>query len=44
MDGSLIFTTAEIVIGEATDLVFKRETDSITTYKELKIYPKTKTE
>jgi uncharacterized protein len=40
MDDNLIYTTAEIVIGEATDLVFKRETDSITTYKELTIYPR----
>jgi uncharacterized protein len=40
MDDNLIYTTAEIVIGEATDLVFKRETDSITTYKELAIYPR----
>ena len=38
MDGNLVYTTAEIVIGEATDLVFKRETDSVTTYKELTIY------
>ena len=37
-----IFTTAEIVIGEATDLSFKREYDSLTTHKELIIHPITK--
>ena len=42
MDGSIISTTAEIIIGEAPDLVFKREQDSITTFKELKIYQKDK--
>jgi uncharacterized protein len=35
MDGNLIFTTAEIVIGEATDLRFLRKIDSLTTFKEL---------
>ena len=40
MDGSIIFTTAEIIIGEAPDLSFKREFDSVTTLKELKIYTK----
>jgi uncharacterized protein len=35
MDDNLIYTTAEIVIGEAKDLAFYRETDSLTTYKEL---------
>lgn len=40
MDGSLISTTAEIIIGEASDLIFKREFDSVTTFKELKIYTK----
>jgi len=40
MDGSIIFTTAEIIIGEALDLSFKREFDSVTTLKELKIYTK----
>jgi predicted DNA-binding protein with PD1-like motif len=39
MDGSIIFTTAEIIIGEAPDLIFTRETDPATSYKELKIYP-----
>jgi predicted DNA-binding protein with PD1-like motif len=40
MDGSIISTTAELVIGEAPDLSFTRETDSTTTFKELKVYPK----
>jgi predicted DNA-binding protein with PD1-like motif len=40
MDGSIISTTAEIIIGEAPDLIFRREQDSVTTFKELKIYPK----
>jgi uncharacterized protein len=35
MDGNLIYTTAEIVIGEMTNVVFSRQLDSITTYKEL---------
>lgn len=37
LEGNLIYTTAEIVIGEAENLTFSRETDPITTYKELKI-------
>lgn len=37
MEGNLIYTTAEIVIGEAEHLSFTRETDPQTTYKELKI-------
>ena len=40
MDGTIVYTTAEIIIGEAPDLIFKRETDSVTTYKELKVYTK----
>jgi predicted DNA-binding protein with PD1-like motif len=42
MDGSIISTTAEIIIGEVPDLIFKRELDSVTTLKELKIYTKDK--
>jgi predicted DNA-binding protein with PD1-like motif len=37
MDGNLIYTTAELVLGEAMDVQFKRELDPITTYKELKV-------
>jgi uncharacterized protein len=40
MDDNLIYTTAEIVIGEATDLAFFRETDTLTTYKELVVKPR----
>ena len=39
VDGCIIYTTAEIIIGEAPDLLFTRETDPATTFKELKIYP-----
>ncbi len=39
-EGSLIYTTCEIVIGILDDVVFKRELDSTTGYKELKIYRK----
>ncbi len=39
-DGNLIYTTAEIVVGEIWDVRFSRQTDSITTYKELVVEPK----
>ena len=37
MDGCLVYTTAEIIVGESPDLTFSREQDSVTTHKELKI-------
>lgn len=37
VDGCQIYTTAEIVIGEANGLVFTREADKLTGYKELTI-------
>jgi len=37
LEGSEIYTTAEIVIGEAEHLQFRRETDPITTFKELTV-------
>jgi uncharacterized protein len=37
MEGCEIYTTAEIVIGEANALRFRRETDPETTFKELTI-------
>lgn len=37
VEGCQIYTTAEIVIGEAVGMVFKRETDKVTGYKELTI-------
>lgn len=42
MDGSIVFTTAEIIIGEIPDMIFRREQDSVTNFKELKIYTKEK--
>lgn len=36
-EGCVIYTTAEIVIGEATGLVFSREKDEQTGYQELRI-------
>ena len=39
LPGSLVYTTAEIVIGDLEDVIFKREIDGETGYKELKIYP-----
>jgi uncharacterized protein len=39
-EGCKIYTTAEIVIGATDEIVFTRETDAETTYKELKIRPK----
>lgn len=35
LEGCIVFTTVEIVIGEATGLIFHRETDPRTTFKEL---------
>lgn len=40
LEGNEIYTTAEIVIGEARHLQFRRETDPETTFKELVIRPK----
>ena len=34
-DGNIIYTTAEIVIGEASNLRFVRKLDSLTTFNEL---------
>lgn len=36
-EGCKIYTTAEIIIGATDELIFTRETDAETTYKELKI-------
>lgn len=41
-EGCKIYTTAEIVIGVTNEIVFTRETDQETTYKELKIRPRKK--
>ena len=40
MDGNLIYTTAEIIIGEVLDVKFSRKLDSMTTYNELFIEKK----
>ncbi|MEL7144483.1 MAG: PPC domain-containing DNA-binding protein [Cyanobacteria bacterium J06643_4] len=37
MDGSTIYTTAEIVLGIMPDTIFKREIDPLTGYRELTI-------
>lgn len=42
LEGSEIYTTAEIVIGEAGQLRFGRDTDPITTFKELTIQKRAK--
>jgi predicted DNA-binding protein with PD1-like motif len=39
-EGCIIYTTAEIVIGATDEIVFSRETDAETTFKELKIRPR----
>jgi uncharacterized protein len=39
-EGSEVFTTAEIVLGELTDVVFSRPLDPETTYDELVISPR----
>lgn len=43
VEGCLVYTTAEIVIGEATGMEFRRETDKSTGYKELTIRPRGRT-
>ncbi|MBD2012580.1 DNA-binding protein [Microcoleus sp. FACHB-53] len=40
LEGCIIYTTAEIVIGTSEDLVFLRTVDESTGYKELDIQPK----
>jgi uncharacterized protein len=42
VEGCPIYTTAEILIGEAEDLQFTREQDAASGYKELKIRPRSK--
>ncbi|TGE27090.1 PPC domain-containing DNA-binding protein [Hymenobacter metallicola] len=39
LDGNIIYTTAELVIGVLEELDFRRETDPVSTYKELRVYP-----
>ncbi len=40
MDHMIVFTTAEIVIGDCTELLFSREMDPRTGFKELVINKK----
>ncbi len=40
LDGCIIYTTAEIVIGTCEDFIFLRTMDENTGYKELEIQPK----
>jgi predicted DNA-binding protein with PD1-like motif len=40
LDSNLVYTTAEIVIGEGKQLVFTREKDGSTPWEELQIKPK----
>jgi uncharacterized protein len=40
MEGSLIYTTAEIVLGDLDELVFRRPVDPQTTYDELEPQPR----
>ena len=40
VDGCIIYTTAEIVIGVSEDFIFVRTVDETTGYKELEIQPK----
>lgn len=42
LDGNLVYTTAEIVLVELTDLEFRREVDPTFGYKELTIVPRGK--
>ena len=40
LDGCIIYTTAEIIIGQSKNLVFKREKDGTTPWEELQIEKK----
>jgi len=40
VNGCIIYTTAEIVIGTSEDFIFKRKVDEMTGYQELEIQPK----
>ncbi len=40
MDGSLVYTTAEIALGELEGLAFSREVDPRTTFRELVVGPR----
>jgi uncharacterized protein len=40
LDGNIIYTTAELIIGESNEMVFTREKDGTTEWEELKIRAK----
>jgi len=40
LDGSLVFTTAEVVVAELTDAEFRREPDPATGFRELIVVPR----
>jgi predicted DNA-binding protein with PD1-like motif len=40
LDSNLVYTTAEIVIGEGKQLIFTREKDGSTPWEELQVKPK----
>lgn len=42
LEGCIIYTTAEIVIGTSEEFIFLRTVDKMTGYKELEIQPKTR--
>jgi predicted DNA-binding protein with PD1-like motif len=44
LEGNLVYTTAEIVLGESTEHRFKRENDGTTAWDELQIAPRNATE
>lgn len=39
LDGNRIYTTAELVLGVLDEVDFRRETDPVSTYQELVVYP-----
>ncbi|TGE22515.1 DNA-binding protein [Hymenobacter aquaticus] len=39
LDGNLIYTTAELVVGVLDEVDFRRELDPVSTYNELAVYP-----
>ncbi len=40
LEGNLIYTTAEIMVGASPEMIFSREHDGSTPYPELQIRPK----
>ena len=40
LEGSLVYTTAEVVLGESREWVFRREADGSTPWKELQVQKK----